>query len=79
MTIGEFAKKYRMPYNEIQKASFRTATRMNHSGRAWFMDFSEEELRRAVRAELNYKISFHQQHMEEAAEKLARLDGEAEA
>lgn len=60
MTAGEFAKKYGIDYQIVRAASFRTTTRAETS---WALDYPEAELRKAVKAELKYKLEWHRERL----------------
>lgn len=69
MTVGEFAKKYKVEYQTVRAATYRTATREKEP---WALDFPEDELRRAVLQELRTKKEWHR-------ERLERIDGQLES
>ena len=79
MTIRDFAKKYGLTYAEVYRVSAGTASRQDRGGRMWMEDFREEDLKRAVRGELERALKFHGELANRAMEKLARLNGEAKA
>lgn len=70
MTMGEFSRKYDVPYQDVHKASFRTATRMKAS---WALDFDERDLREAVQAELQRRVDYHAEMQRRAEEMLDRF------
>lgn len=76
MTMGEFAKKYAIPYGDVQRASFRTATRQNCGGRGYYgLDFEERELKTALRSEMESRIVYHTEMITKAQRALSRLNG----
>ena len=66
MTVGEFAKKYKVEYQMVRAATYRTETREKEP---WALDFPEDELRRAVLQELRIKREWHR-------DRLNRIDGQ---
>ncbi len=74
MTAGDFAKKYGIGYSVVYSATFRTATRQETP---WRLDYSEPELKRAVREELQAKLVWHRDKLTAIAGELAKLDREA--
>lgn len=72
MNAGEFARKYGLNYQDVRHATFRTAARQAES---WVIDFEEPELKRAVREELMFKLTWHRDRLTRIAADLARLDG----
>ena len=77
MTMGEFARKWGLPYQDVQRASFRSAGRLAYPGQAYGTDFDEADLKRAVTEELQKQLDYHRILADRAAERLARLNGKA--
>ena len=74
MTAGDFAKKYGIGYSIVYSATFRTATRHETP---WRLDYSEPELKRAVREELQEKLIRHRDKLTAIAREMEKLDGKA--
>lgn len=70
MTMGEFSKKYDIPYQDVHKASFRTAARTKKS---WTLDFDERDLKAAMREELQRRVDYHAEMVRRAGEMLDRI------
>lgn len=70
MTAGEFAKKYRIDYQTVRQATYRTPTRKAES---WALDYPEDELIRAVEESLMYRRDWHRDRMTLIIGQLLRL------
>ena len=61
MTVTEFARMYQIPHSVVYNASFRIPYEVRSRCDT---DYPAEELMKATRAELNGRISFHQEKVD---------------
>ena len=76
MTVGEFAKKYGIPYSDVRQASWKTALRADFPRRAYGMNFDELVLKRAVKEFLKERLQYYGERTNKTTELLTLLDGQ---
>ncbi len=75
MTAAEFSKKYGIPYSTVHTASFRTISRQDNHWRR--QDYSEPELKKAVKDQLEEALEYHKDRIVKIGDMLASLGVEA--